>query len=182
MRKAFTLIELLVVIAIIALLLSILIPSLAKARDSAKSIVCKTGLKQIATGVAMYVNTHRDYPDAYGNQSLVPGSSLPDKLEPYLDAPLPAPGQKLSPWVCPFDKEMYPITGGSYMYAPYYYRQWFRPSITTIFETVPLLPMIRDFYPRRNNLVHIARVDTSTDEVDQATYAPGASWLNANRR
>ncbi len=182
MRKAFTLIELLVVIAIIALLLSILIPSLSKARDTARGIVCTTGLKQLATSVTMYLNTHRDYPDAYGSQAVVPGISLSDKLEPYLDAPPPMPGKKLSPWVCPFDTIMHPTSGGSYMYTPFYYRIWYRPSMTTIYDNVPLLPMIRDFYPRRNDLIHIVRSDGSTDEVKQTTYAPGASWLNANRR
>jgi len=182
MRKAFTLIELLVVIAIIALILSILIPSLAKARDSARSIVCITGLKQLATSVIMYVNIHKDYPDAYGLQAIVPDISLPDKLESYLNASLPMPGKKISPWVCPFDDEMYLITGGSYMYTPYYYRIWFKPSITTIYDNIPLLPMIRDFYPRKNDFIHIVCSDGSANEVKETTYAPGARWLNANRR
>ena len=182
MRKAFTLIELLVVIIIIALLLSIFIPILSKVKDSAKDMVCTTGLKQLAISVAMYVNTHRDYPDAYGIQAVVPDISLSDKLKPYIDAPSPLPGKKISPWVCPFDTIMHPTSGGSYMYTPFYYRIWYRPSMTTIYDNVPLLPMIRDFYPRRNDLIHIVRSDTSTDKVKQTTYAPGASWLSANRR
>jgi prepilin-type N-terminal cleavage/methylation domain-containing protein len=53
--RAFTLIELLVVIAIIALLLSIIIPSLRKAKEQAKFIVCKNGLHQYGLSGEMYL-------------------------------------------------------------------------------------------------------------------------------
>lgn len=50
----FTLIELLVVVAIIGILVSMLLPSLAKAREKTKRAVCKSNLKQVYTSIATY--------------------------------------------------------------------------------------------------------------------------------
>lgn len=59
--KGFTLVELLVVISIIALLLSILMPSLTKARNSAKTVVCMSNLKQLALAYCMYTDDNGGY-------------------------------------------------------------------------------------------------------------------------
>jgi prepilin-type N-terminal cleavage/methylation domain-containing protein/prepilin-type processing-associated H-X9-DG protein len=67
MRKSsgFTLIELLVVIAIIAILAAILFPVFAQAREKARQTACLSNMKQLATGIMMYV---QDY-----DETMIPG-------------------------------------------------------------------------------------------------------------
>jgi prepilin-type N-terminal cleavage/methylation domain-containing protein len=60
-RQAFTLIEVLVVVAIIALLVAILIPSLASARDLARTTVCKTHLDQLYKGHNFYAHDNKNH-------------------------------------------------------------------------------------------------------------------------
>ena len=57
-RKGFTLIELLVVIAIISLLVSILLPSLSRAKDAALSVVCLSNMKAIGMAYVYYREDH----------------------------------------------------------------------------------------------------------------------------
>jgi prepilin-type N-terminal cleavage/methylation domain-containing protein len=58
-RRAFTLVELLVVIAIIALLISILAPSLRMAKDLAREMLCMTNQRGICQGILMYSQSYK---------------------------------------------------------------------------------------------------------------------------
>ena len=67
-QKGFTLIELLVVIAIIALLLSIIVPSVKKAKEHAKKLICGTNLHQIQIACVAYANDNKDFLPTRGKE------------------------------------------------------------------------------------------------------------------
>jgi prepilin-type processing-associated H-X9-DG protein/prepilin-type N-terminal cleavage/methylation domain-containing protein len=59
--RGFTLIEVLVVVSIIALLISILLPSLRRARDESKFVVCQSGFRQLGMGCSYFAGDHKGY-------------------------------------------------------------------------------------------------------------------------
>lgn len=96
----FTLIELLVVIAVIAILAAILFPIFARTKERSNEIVCISNLKQIATGLTMYVQDSNSrwpgllmYGDSsfdpyrmvrYGDSSQTATGSIPSLIRPYV--------------------------------------------------------------------------------------------------
>src|SRR5256885_2233333 len=60
-RKAFTLVELLVVIGIIAILIGILLPTLAAARRAANNVACLSNVRQMAMAALLFAHEHKGY-------------------------------------------------------------------------------------------------------------------------
>jgi prepilin-type N-terminal cleavage/methylation domain-containing protein len=62
-KRGFTLIELLVVIAIIGVLVALLLPAIARAREAARGAACKSNLRQFGMGLHLFADnrnkTHR---------------------------------------------------------------------------------------------------------------------------
>src|SRR5262245_58791337 len=93
-RLGFTLIELLVVIAIIAILAALLLPLLSRAKRNADAALCKSNLRQIGLGLAMYVGELGAYPLLYAPSFIVEHprggplvlKTLQTYLEPYTGA------------------------------------------------------------------------------------------------
>jgi prepilin-type N-terminal cleavage/methylation domain-containing protein len=105
MQRHFTLIELLVVIAIVAILASLLLPALSRARGAAMRISCATNLRQVAVVMAMYAGDNDGY---YPNYD--PGAAInwPAGLEQGMPGILAEYGGNTTVFYCPtswFDAE-----------------------------------------------------------------------------
>lgn len=134
----FTLIELLVVISIIVLLISILMPALGRARETARRVKCLSNLKGIGVGLEIYMKDEsrgllpKVRPLTQGSNENDP--SLLDVMSKYVDAAIPfqeagsTDWTVSDPWRCPSDtgtddaetgfKPMWQTNGVSFEYFP----------------------------------------------------------------
>jgi prepilin-type N-terminal cleavage/methylation domain-containing protein/prepilin-type processing-associated H-X9-DG protein len=103
-NSGFTLVELLVVIGIIALLISLLLPALTKARAAAEVTQCMSNMRQIATATIMYQSEQRSFPPAVTMWSNAAGTTQPNITQaqgPCLWGLLDALPQNSNVRVCP---------------------------------------------------------------------------------
>jgi prepilin-type N-terminal cleavage/methylation domain-containing protein len=124
-KDSFTLIELLVVVAIIAVLVSILLPALGAARESARATVCLSNMKQLGLGITAYAADFNDWmyisydrnnvtwPDWWA-QALGHAGYLPD---PGLHGS--AADQVRDVWNCPTAKAMAAAVGVPFVWWTY---------------------------------------------------------------
>lgn len=132
-QDAFTLIELLVVIAIIALLLAVVTPSLKKAKEAAKSVVCRNNLKTLALANELYASKSQNWYVPAVDTTMTPrqeptwnsNSQFRDLVgleQAYTGSSYQMPKQYLCPTDRQANAEYWAAAGGSYQnYVSYGY-------------------------------------------------------------
>jgi|CXWL01.1.fsa_nt_gi prepilin-type N-terminal cleavage/methylation domain-containing protein len=152
-KQGFTLIELLVVISIIAVLMSLLLPSLSSARESVKHAICRNNLRSIWTGVLQYAFNSKDRVPFAEDINLVDPdadpfaaehkNSIGRMLKDYVEA---------GSWKCPGAIKGYPeLAGPEGWTMTYWFRTAGKPTEGTPFSQTkygkggPLDPIVSNY-------------------------------------
>ena len=131
-RRAFTLVELLVVVAIIAVLASLLLPALTRAKSQANSAKCLSNLRQLGLTLSVYTSDHGAYP-LYQTGANAAHEDTDSRwfydLNAYLkQPPLPSSGKYFTVavpfggvWLCPAVRPAQPRNYSSSSFSSSYY-------------------------------------------------------------
>ena len=149
-RQGFTLIELLVVVSIIALLVSILLPALGRARESAKTVVCASHLRQLGFGLIYYAGDNQGFlPIGYDTRYNYRSQFWGQKIKEYMGYKDNGkdPGDEPELLICPSDKERKKNVSPEYNYYwwfasthggdGYGYNSWYLGSTSVSISTSP---------------------------------------------
>lgn len=187
-KLAFTLVELLVVIAILALLVGLLMPSLAKARDLAKRTTCQTRLRHIGVAWQMYLNDSKEtFPLYRTNIQYLYGGRHDTKIDKQPIRPLnPYMGRAVTgendieAFHCPADSGVKPTSGkpgGTYGLTAYQYygNSYMMNSYVMYRIDHRTLQPVRNSMDSRGPYAQF-RLSDATIPLDRILMAGDATW------